>query len=353
MSADGRPVEGSLYFYAPTKVAPPMFAAWFLVATLIHIWQCMKFKSWKVTGLHPLCALMFAAGFALRAYDAWNFDNVSTYVASTLLIYCAPPLLELANYHVLGRILYYVPYFAPLHPGRTLTTFGFFSALVEVMNALGVSYLMTPEIRESKQKLGHALMKASLICQLGVISVFCIIAGVFHRRCTRAGITSRSVQGPLWTMYTSMTLILIRTIYRVVEHFGTSQIPANLPPDWDPMSLSPIVRYEWFFWVFEASLMLINTVLWNIRHPRLFLPENYHIYLAQDGKTELQGPGWKDEMPWFMTFIDPCGLTAALTGGGRKKEKPFWETNGFEHIPLVEVGGGDTKTSQAHRGESV
>ncbi|KAF1925761.1 uncharacterized protein M421DRAFT_423317 [Didymella exigua CBS 183.55] len=345
MAADGKPVEGSLYLYAPTKAVPPIFAAWFLGAAIVHIWQCQRLKSWSITALHPLCALMFTAGFALRAYGAWNYDNIGTYITSTLLVYCAPPLLELANYHVLGRILYYVPYFAPLHPGRTLTTFGFLSALVEVMNALGVSYLLSPKIGESKQKLGHALMKASLICQLAVISIFCVIAAIFHLRCRRARITSNKVLGPLWTMYVSMSLILIRTIYRIVEHFGTSQIPANPPPNWDPMSLSPIVRYEWFFWVFEATLMLINTVLWNIRHPRLYLPEDYHIYLAQDGQTELKGPGWKNDLPWFMTFIDPCGLTAAVTGSGRKKEKPFWETNGFTHATGVRSTSGNEKSN--------
>ncbi|KAH6644253.1 RTA1 domain protein [Boeremia exigua] len=353
MAADGTPVEGSLYFYAPTKIAPPIFAACFLAASIAHVWQCFKYRSWSITALHPMCALMFTAGFALRIYDAWNFDNIKTFVASNLLIYCAPPLLELANYHVLGRILYYVPYFAPLHPGRTLTTFGLLSAGVEVMNALGVSYLLRPESGESRQNIGYGLMKASLICQLGVISIFCVISGVFHRRCVRAGITSRQVQGPLWTMYISMTLILIRTIYRIVEHFGTSRVPANPRPNWDPMSLSPIVRYEWFFWVFEASLMLMNTVLWNVRHPRRYLPEDYHVYLAQDGKTELKGPGWKDEMPWFMTFIDPCGLTIAVTGGGRKKQQPFWETNGFEHIPLVQTASGQGKPSDASSGMYV
>ena len=99
--------------------------------------------------------------------------------------------------------------------------------------------------------------------------------------------------------------------------------------------------------------MLINIVLWNYRHPRRYLPEDYHVYLAQDGQTELKGPGWKNEMPWFINFIDPRGLTAAITGGARKKErkkeKPFWDKSGFEHISLVKVGSEDGKTLQAWR----
>lgn len=200
------------------------------------------------------------------------------------------------------------------------------------MNALGVSYLATPNTDPKYVRLGHGLMKASLIVQVAVITVFCVVSGMFHWRCMRSGIRSRKVQGPLFTLYISMLLIFTRSIYRIVEHFGQSRRPINPPASWDPMTLSPTVRYEWFFYVFEATLMLLNTVLWNFRHPRHYLPEDYHVYLAQDGRTELTGPGWKDDMPWFWTFIDPCGLTAAILGATRKKEKPFWETNGYEHM---------------------
>lgn len=44
------------------------------------------------------------------------------------------PLLELANYHILGRSLYLL---LPIHSGRNLTTFGALSAAVEVLNGLG------------------------------------------------------------------------------------------------------------------------------------------------------------------------------------------------------------------------
>ncbi|KAI4947328.1 hypothetical protein J4E91_006680 [Alternaria rosae] len=341
--SDGEIVPGSVYLYQPVRWAPPMFAVWFAVATIAHTWQCIKYKAWKVTGLHPFCGLCFTVGFAVRSYGAFHYDNIGAYVASSILIYSAPPILELANYHVLGRILYYVPYYSPLHPGRTLTTFGAISSIVEILNGIGVSWLANPNVLEIYADVGHILMKASLILQVGVILLFCIIAGVFHRRCIKGGIKSRKVQGPLITLYISMSLILVRTIHRIVEHFGISRAPANPSKDWDPMSLSPIVRYEWFFWVFDASFMLVNTVLWNYRHPRRYLPEDYHIYLAQNGQTELQGPGWKDDMPWFMTFIDPCGITASITGGSRRKERPFWENNGYEAFELVQRDNDDVR----------
>jgi len=88
--SDGDIVPGSVYLYQPVKWAPPMFAVWFAVATIAHVWQCIKYKAWKVTGLHPFCGLFFTAGFAVRSYGAYNYDNIGAYVASSVLILCAP-----------------------------------------------------------------------------------------------------------------------------------------------------------------------------------------------------------------------------------------------------------------------
>jgi hypothetical protein len=87
---NGEIVPGSVYLYQPVKWAPPAFAAWFAVATTVHVWQCIKYKAWKVTGLHPFCGVLFTVGFAVRSYGAFDYGNVGAYVASTTLIYCAP-----------------------------------------------------------------------------------------------------------------------------------------------------------------------------------------------------------------------------------------------------------------------
>ena len=121
------------------------------------------------------------------------------------------------------------------------------STVVEVLNALGVSLLANPNVKsQSAQDLGHVLMKMALILQMVVISVFVGIAAKFHHKCRSANIRSGKVQQPLYTMYTSSVLIMIRTVYRTVEHFGIARAPVKPGPGWDPMSLSSIVRYEWF-----------------------------------------------------------------------------------------------------------
>ncbi|KAE8353777.1 hypothetical protein BDV28DRAFT_164675 [Aspergillus coremiiformis] len=316
----------SVYIYVPNKIAPVIFAVAFAASGAFHFWQCHHYKCFKLMVLHLLCCLMFTVGFALREYGAFhhsfNKPDLYTYIASTSLIYMAPPLLELANYHILGRILYYIPYHSPIHPGRVLTTFGLLSTLVEVLNALGISYIANPNLPESLIKLGHILMKLSLIAQILVITAFYLLAAIFHQRCYKSGIRPRTITRPLLTLYTSTFLILVRCIYRIVEHFGASTVRSSSA---DLASLSPILRHESFFYVFEATLMLLNAFLWNWLHPRRYLPVLSNVYLAQDGETELEGPGWEDRRPFLVTLCDPFGWFDS----SKQKERPFWENNGF------------------------
>ena len=38
----------------------------------------------------PICCALFATGFALRSYGAYDNDNLPIYLTSTLLIYMSP-----------------------------------------------------------------------------------------------------------------------------------------------------------------------------------------------------------------------------------------------------------------------
>ncbi|KAB5513133.1 putative RTA1 domain protein [Coniochaeta sp. 2T2.1] len=290
MAADGKPVPGSLFVYAPNKVAPVVFAVLYGISAVGHLWQCYRYKCFRLIGLHPLCAITFTAGYALREVAANNYlyspAHLIIYIMSQVFIFICPPLLELANYHVLGRILHYVPHFAPIPPSRATSIFGGLLGLVELLNSLGVSLSANPSSEPSTQKLGSNLTIAALSIQLALIVIFILIAGIFHLRCARANIRARAVSTPLITLYASMTLILVRCIYRLVEHLGNTTVHLS---DFESLkSLSPILRYEWYFYVFEATLMFVNSVLWNVWNPGRYMPANSRIYLAPDGVTELE-----------------------------------------------------------------
>ena len=243
------------------------------------------------------------------------------------------PLLELQNYHILGRVLYYVPYHSPLHPGRVLTTFGFISFIIEALNGWGASYSVNQSLSDNQIEAGHALIKASLLLQLVVAACFVALAAVFHRRCLTHGVNNPLLQSTLLTLYISTSLLVLRTIFRTVEYFGLANYRFH-DPDFNPMSMSPLLRYEAFFYVFEGATMLCNNIMFNVRHPRRYLPENSGTYLSQDGVTEVNGPGFTDPRPLWRTFLDPFDLVGIAKRSRSNPEPKFWEGQAPEGGPL-------------------
>lgn len=57
-----------------------------------------------------------------------------------------------------------------------------------------------------------------------------------------------------------------------------------------------------------------------------FLPRNIKVYLAQDGVTEVEGPGYVDKRPLWVTFLDPFDLKSMFTKNSSKEDR-FWETH--------------------------
>ncbi|KAK2616967.1 hypothetical protein QQS21_000056 [Conoideocrella luteorostrata] len=323
---------GSLYVYAPNRAAPVFFAVAFGLSAIGHVWQCIKYKSFKLVGLHPLCAILFTAGYALREYGSFNYlysdRNLILYILSQVFIFICPPLLELANYHVLGRVLYYVPYFAPMPPGRVLATFGGLMALVEALNAVGVALSSNPSADTDQQKMGSNLTIAALVIQLVVIVIFVMLAGVFHLRCKKADLHVKVVFTTLVVLYVSMALILARCIYRLVEHAGNTTVDITDLTHLE--ALSPILRYEVYFYIFEASLMLINSVIWNIWHPGRSLPSSSNVHLSSDGETEITDTEDVDDRSLLAKIA--CILTFGIMFRKRTKKRSFQELDDFQAV---------------------
>lgn len=83
-------VDGSLWFYAPNKGAPVVFAFLFAVSMFWHVYQCIHYRCWKVTGILPWSALLFVVGYVFREIGAFNFDNIEVFIVSLVFIYAAP-----------------------------------------------------------------------------------------------------------------------------------------------------------------------------------------------------------------------------------------------------------------------
>jgi hypothetical protein len=210
-----------------------------------------------------------------------------------------------------------------------LTTFAFLSVLVETFNGRGASLVANSSLSPDLQAQGAAFFKAALVMQLAIVCVFLLLAGYFHHRCVKAGTFNSNLRNALITLYASSAILTVRTIYRTVEYFSIAKLNFH-DPNVDLTTFSPLLRYEWFFYVFEASLMLINSWLLNIRHPRKYLPKSTKTYLSRDGVTEITGPGYKDTRPFIITLVDPFDLIGLVSGADKKNR--FWENEeGIRH----------------------
>ncbi|KAI9655871.1 MAG: hypothetical protein M1829_000473 [Trizodia sp. TS-e1964] len=311
---------GSFWFYAPNKGAPIAFAILFCISGVIHAYQCSRFHFWRVTGVLPWSALLFVVGFILREVGAYNYDKINIFISSTVFLLAAPPVYEGANYFILGRILYYIPYHAPLHPGRVVTTFLAFGAVIESLTGNGAAKVANKEATVDQQNVGKALLKASLILQLATMAGFVAIAVKFQINCQRNNLLNDKLKRLLTVLYISSALITSRTIYRTVEYFQVAALANATSVD----DISPIIKNEWFFWFFEVVLMYSNTTLLNVLHPARYLPKNNKIYLSRDGVTEVEGPGsGYDRRPFLVTLFDPFDIAGLIMG--RDKKTAFWE----------------------------
>ena len=284
------------------------------------------YKCFKACTLLIWASIVFTAGFIVREVAAYNYDSVPLYIAQSVLLLVAPPVYEGANYIILGRILYYVPYLSPLHPGRVVTTFMGLDLAVAVLTANGGARLSSTTASERKSATDE--LKAALILQVVCMVCFVCLTARYHYKVTKAGLMRPKLRRPILVLYASCTLIIIRTIYRTVEYFAASAsveliYSGQLKSD---SQLSPLLKNEWFFWVFEASVMFINSSLLNTFHPMAMLPQSNKIYLDRDGVTEIEGPGIQDTRPFIMTILDPFDLVGLFKG--RDKEQQFWETRG-------------------------
>jgi len=301
--------EGSVYYYAPNKVAPIIFAVLFTLSGIVHFYQTMRFRSWRTTGPMPWAAFLLTTGFILREVGAFDYTNIPILIAQSVLIMSGPPVYAGINYLVLSRVLFYVPYLSPIHPGRVLTTFIALDLVCEVLIINGVQKIVDSRFNEHTRQIGNGLTKAGLLLQLACFFLFTMVAATFHRRAIKAGVCSKNIKTVLVVLYISCAIISARCIYRIAEFFEYGS--------------GPLSHTEDYFWVFEASIMFINTLMLNIWHPGGNLPRSNKVFLSKDGKTELRGPGYEDKRPFLQTFFDPFDLIGLATG--RDKKTKFWD----------------------------
>jgi hypothetical protein len=215
-------------------------------------------------------------------------------------------------------VLFYVPYLSPIHPGRVLTTFLAADAVCEILIINGVQKIVDSRFDSKTRDIGNALTKAGLLLQVICFALFLVLAAVFQGRAIKKGVCSKNIRTVLFVLYISTAIVSARCIYRIVEFFEYGS--------------GPLSRSEAYFWVFEASIMFVNTAMLNVWHPGKYLPRSNKVFLSMDGKTELRGPGYKEKRAFIATIIDPFDLAGLVTGRDNKTRFWNWSPEELERI---------------------
>ena len=310
--------DWSLYPYGtPSRVAASIFYIFFFISLVMHSVQLFRFGFARYSALLPWACLVYVAGFVMREVSSFHTQNIPQFIATTALLYAAPPVYAAVNYLVLGRLLHYIPSKSPLHPGRVVTTYLGLDVLVEVLTGQG-GWRIANYGDAHSVRLGRTLIETSLVLQAVLYVSFMVLQTVVLRRCNRDGLRSDRVKYVQRILYVSTSLVLLRSVYRIIDAFlGGSGYTET---------------HEWCIYVFDALPMLLNSFMLNIFHPSLFLPPSSKIYLSKDGVTERMGPGWTDKRPFLATLFDPFDIHGIITK--RDHRNRFWEEE-EQHTAIV------------------
>ncbi|KAF4554100.1 RTA1-like protein 7 [Elsinoe fawcettii] len=347
----------SLYPYDPIEALPIVFAIIIAILGAFNVYQNFFRYKWQRFGfIMTWASTVWVAAFICRAISVRNVQSVSIFIAQYVMVLAGPPLYAAAESFILGRILAYLPYHAPIHPGRVLSTFFVISVLVEVLCNTGASKSIgraDPDDAE-QIKVGVAMYKAGFVLQCVLESSFMSLTAYVHFKAKRTGTLTKNIRTMVYMLYLTSSMILLRTIVRTIEAFEKTQCA---PSRDNPLGYCGYLStHEWPLYVLECANVTLFVCFLTYFTPGAYLPKSHKVFLDPlDGKTERLGPGFQaaEKRPLFATALDPFNLVGIVTGRGHKMTN-FWEEQWPEYVgQAIPKDGEEVRASNGKIEETV
>ncbi|KAH9479751.1 hypothetical protein JR316_0008346 [Psilocybe cubensis] len=297
--------DDALYGYIPSKAATIIFVSLFLVSTVIHCVQAIKYRKWYLIYTAGVCGMLEFAGWIGRLWSAFSPQSMTAYkLQATCLVFAPTPLLA-ATFVIFGQIIKRLgPSFSRLQPKRCKYQFELFlleihiflkiqlcfDVLALVVQGGGGGIAASATDNPSQIDLGSRIMLVGIVVQLVVIIGFSVLAAEFlirfyknmpfqgrsdesMRKLLNTEVKSRmtpNIKLILYGVLLSTVFFLVRSIYRVIE----------LSEGWE----GPVMRTQMYFNIMDGLMIVLAMYTVNVFHPGR--------YLATDSKdTELQNIG--------------------------------------------------------------
>ncbi|GAM39616.1 RTA1 protein [Talaromyces pinophilus] len=247
-----------LYYYTPSTAAAGVFIALFGLSTVYHFYQLMRTRTWFMIPFF-IGGLLETVGYIGRILSAGQAPNYSTgaYAMQSALILIAPAFFAASIYMELGRLIQMLrAENNSLVPVRWLTrTFVAGDVLSFLMQASGAGLMVRSS---SNPSTGEHIILGGLFVQIIFFGFFMITTLIFQVRINKNPTPATTGLSKLWqrhlfALYVTSTLIMIRSVVRVVEYLE----------GYDGYLLS----HEIFLYVLDALLMFVVMAFFHFYHP--------------------------------------------------------------------------------------
>ncbi|TVY59721.1 Protein RTA1 [Lachnellula suecica] len=261
-----------LWNYVPSMVGAVIFIILFFAATVFHVWRMFKTRTWFCIPFALGC-LSEAIGYCARAASVNDTGTLGPYLVQSIFILIPPALFAASIYMTLGRIMRYVKgeHHSVIRINWLTKIFvlGDWLSFMVQGNAAGLLF------KTSTMRIGQGIILAGLFIQIISFGCFFIVAVIFQLRMrknpTRESYNvEASWERYLYMLYAVSVLILIRSIFRVVEYIQ-GQTGYSM-------------KNEWTLYAFDSIPMVVVTVVFFIWYPsRIRIPPGGHVEDDSDG----------------------------------------------------------------------
>uniref|UniRef100_A0A0D2XSR7 Protein RTM1 n=1 Tax=Fusarium oxysporum (strain Fo5176) TaxID=660025 RepID=A0A0D2XSR7_FUSOF len=254
-----RHADWSFYRYEPSTAAAAIFIILFSIATIIHVCQMIKTKTWYMLAF----CLGGVSGYIGRAINSTEDPGCWTlgpYVVQSVLLLIAPALMAASIYMILSRVILLTE--GEVHAvikRRWLTKVFVIGDIVSLqLQSAGGSMMSGANEGNNLMNIGEYVIVGGLFFQLAIFGIFIVVVSIFHRRMNRSP-TNKSLEPSIrWphyltTLYVTGGFIWVRSLFRVIEYLDGND--------------GYLMRTEAFLFVFDATLIWIVMVWMNWYHP--------------------------------------------------------------------------------------
>ncbi|KAF4546735.1 RTA-like protein [Lasiodiplodia theobromae] len=280
--SDGSKDSFVLYHYNPSTALAIVFIALFANTTMFHLWQLLRRRTWYFIPF-VIGGIFETVGYLGRFISSRQTPDWKTwpYVMQSLTLLLAPAFFAASIYMVLGRIIRLTD--GSAHSPIRVNWLTKIFVLGDVISFLGQSAgggMLAKADTHNDVKWGERIIIGGLCVQLLFFGLFMIVAAIFHIRISRVPTARVGELTVPWrrflvVLYVASVLIMVRSVFRVVEYIQGSD--------------GYLMSKEMFIYIFDASLMFLTMIIFNIWHPSRIINSHTAAGASSDEESERSG----------------------------------------------------------------